>query len=235
MPNSISKARSKVEPQIHESWKSILKDEFSKPYFAEIKAKLLAEKAEGHVIYPPGPMIFNAYNSTPFDKVKVVILGQDPYHGPDQAHGLCFSVQTGIKTPPSLLNIYKELHTDLGLTVPETGYLQHWADQGVFLLNAILTVEAHKPASHHYLGWEEFTDATISKLSTEREGLVFLLWGKFARQKKSLIDVSRHSILESPHPSPFSAHYGFLGSKQFSKTNSILESQNQSPVDWQIT
>ena len=227
-------AESHIDPKIHESWKSALKEEFTKPYFADIKKNLVSAKKSGKVIYPPGPLIFNAYNSTPFDKVKVVILGQDPYHGPGQAHGLCFSVQDGIKPPPSLINIYKELKADLGLMIPSTGCLQKWTDQGVFLLNAMLTVEANKPASHRDLGWEKFTDATIEKLSDEKSGLVFLLWGNFAREKKILIDSTRHSILESTHPSPFSAHYGFLGSKQFSKTNSLLGAQGMSPINWAV-
>ena len=227
-------AASNIEPQICKSWKLRLKDEFAKPYFSEIKKQLLAAKKEGKVIYPPGSLIFNAYNSTPFDAVKVVIIGQDPYHGTDQAHGLCFSVQEGIKPPPSLVNIYKELKEDLGLSIPTSGCLQKWADQGVFLLNAMLTVEAHEPASHRKLGWEKFTDATIKRLSEERSGLVFLLWGKFAREKKVLIDTNRHFVMESPHPSPFSANYGFFGSKHFSKTNQILQEQGVAPIDWSI-
>lgn len=191
-------------------------------------------KKEGKVIYPPGSLIFNAFNSTPFEKVKVVIIGQDPYHGPGQAHGLCFSVREGVQPPPSLVNIYKELNSDLGLPIPTSGCLQSWADQGVFLLNAMLTVEAHKPASHRDLGWEQFTDAAIQKLSSGRKGLVFLLWGKFAREKKQLIDLSRHTVLESPHPSPFSAHSGFFGSAQFSRANKILEDQQLAPINWSI-
>lgn len=227
-------AKSSINPAIHPSWKEVLKEEFSKSYFLNIKAKLVEAKSSGKTIYPPGSLIFNAFNSTPFDSVKVVILGQDPYHGPGQAHGLCFSVQHGVVPPPSLKNIYKELNTDLGLNVPASGCLQKWADQGVFLLNAILTVEAHQPASHRNLGWEAFTDAAIKKLSDQRSGLVFLLWGKFARQKKALIDTSRHSVLESPHPSPFSAHYGFLGSRQFSKTNALLKRQGIEPINWMV-
>ena len=222
----------KVDPVIHESWKIQLEEEFSKPYFAEIKAKLLSAKREGKIIYPPGALIFNAFNSTPFEEVKVVIIGQDPYHGSGQAHGLCFSVKEGIKPPPSLVNIYQELNTDLQIPTRSSGCLQSWADQGVFLLNSILTVEAHKPASHRDLGWELFTDAAIQKLSSERTGIVFLLWGKFAREKKVLIDVSRHSILESPHPSPFSARIGFFGSAPFSHTNKLLETQGLSPINW---
>ena len=223
-----------INPVIHSSWKSVLKNEFQKAYFSDIKSALLAARKEGKTIYPPGSKIFNAYNSTPLDKVKVVIIGQDPYHGPGQAHGLCFSVQSGVKPPPSLVNIYKELHTDLGLSIPTSGYLQSWADQGVFLLNSILTVEANQPASHRKLGWEHFTDATIKKLSEERSGLIFLLWGKFAREKKHLIDRDRHKVLESPHPSPFSANYGFFGCKHFSTTNKLLEEQGVAPIDWTV-
>ena len=230
----IDQNASKIDPRIHGSWKAVLSDEFGKPYFAKIKSQLLESKRNGAIIYPPGPLIFNAYNSTPFEDVKVVILGQDPYHGPGQAHGLCFSVQEGVKTPPSLVNIYKELNADLGIAIPTTGHLQGWANQGVFLLNAILTVEAHKPASHRDLGWETFTDATIRILSEGRDGLIFLLWGNFARQKKSLIDTTRHTVLESTHPSPFSAHSGFLGSKQFSQTNLILEKQGAHPINWDV-
>ena len=222
----------KIDPAIHESWKIQLEQEFFKPYFSEIKTKLLREQLDGKVIYPPRPLIFNAFNSTPFEKVKAVIIGQDPYHGPGQAHGLCFSVKAGIKPPPSLMNVYRELNTDLQIPIRSSGCLQKWAEQGVFLLNSILTVEAHKPASHRDLGWEQFTDAAIQKLSSERTGIVFLLWGKFAKEKKVLIDSGRHSILESPHPSPFSAHSGFLGSAPFSHTNKLLERQGISPINW---
>ena len=231
---NVELAGSKIDPVIHESWKTQLKEEFSKPYFSEIKAKLISAKEESKMIYPPGSLIFNAFNSTPFDKVKVVIIGQDPYHGPGQAHGLCFSVKDGINPPPSLVNIYKELNTDINLPIPTSGSLQAWAEQGVFLLNAILTVEAHKPASHRDLGWEQFTDAVIRKLSSGRTGIIFLLWGKFAREKRALIDVTRHAILESPHPSPFSAQSGFFGSAPFSNTNKLLQEQGLSPINWSV-
>jgi uracil-DNA glycosylase len=220
--------------QMHESWKTALKAEFEKPYFAELKRFLQAEKAAGKTIYPPGSLIFNAFNSTPFDQVRIVILGQDPYHGPGQAHGLCFSVQHGVKPPPSLVNIYKELQSDMGITLPTHGCLQSWTAQGVFLLNAILTVEANKPASHQKRGWEEFTNAAIQQLSLQREGLIFMLWGNFAQQKAALIDERKHTILKAPHPSPFSAHTGFLGCGHFSKANAILTARGEAPVNWQV-
>lgn len=220
--------------KIENSWKRVLSEEFEKPYFVELRNFLQNEKAAGKIIYPPGSLIFNAFNSTPFDKVRVVILGQDPYHGVGQAHGLCFSVQYGIKPPPSLMNIYKELKEDVGIEIPNHGNLQHWTAQGVFLLNAILTVEANKPASHQKRGWEEFTNAVIQKLSKEREGLIFLLWGNFAQQKSNLIDERKHTILQAPHPSPFSAHSGFFGCKHFSKVNTILTQRNEPPINWQV-
>lgn len=223
-----------VSPPIDASWQNALQQEFNEPYFAAIQQFLLQEKADGQTVYPPEPLIFNAFNLTPFDKVKVVILGQDPYHGPKQAHGLCFSVQHGIKPPPSLVNIYKELHSDIGLPIPAHGNLEAWGKQGVLLLNVILTVRDGQPASHSKIGWGRFTDAVISTLSKEREGLVFLLWGKFAIGKSALIDGSKHQILTAPHPSPFSAHKGFLGCKHFSKTNEILHQQGVLPIDWQV-
>jgi uracil-DNA glycosylase len=219
---------------MHESWKTALKAEFEKPYFAELKRFLQAEKAAGKTIYPPGSLIFNAFNSTPFDQVRIVILGQDPYHGPGQAHGLCFSVQHGVKPPPSLVNIYKELQSDVGITLPTHGCLQSWTTQGVFLLNAILTVEANKPASHQKRGWEEFTNAAIQQLSLQREGLIFMLWGNFAQQKAALIDERKHTILKAPHPSPFSAYTGFLGCGHFSKANAFLTARGEAPVNWQV-
>lgn len=221
--------------QIHESWKVVLADEFEKPYFTELKRFLIQEKTSGKIIYPPGSLIFNAFNSTPFDKVRVVILGQDPYHGAGQAHGLCFSVQHGIKPPPSLVNIYKELQSDIpGFQIPNHGNLQKWTTQGVFLLNAILTVQANQPASHQKKGWEEFTNAVIQHLSKERNNLIFLLWGAFAQQKSVLIDEQKHTILKAAHPSPFSAYNGFFGCKHFSKTNEILTQLGQTPIDWQV-
>lgn len=223
-----------VNPVIHESWLEVLYEEFQKPYFAQLKAFLVQEKQLGKAVYPPGPLIFNAFNSTPFEEVKVVILGQDPYHGPGQAHGLCFSVPDGVKPPPSLVNIFKELQSDIGMEMPAHGNLQAWTEQGVFLLNAILTVQARQPASHQKQGWEQFTDAVIRTLSDQREGLVFLLWGKFAGSKSDLIDGAKHHILKAPHPSPFSAHYGFFGCRHFSKTNKILADQGKPPVDWSL-
>jgi uracil-DNA glycosylase len=192
------------------------------------------EKALGKTIYPPGGMMFNAFEKTPFDKVKVVILGQDPYHGPGQAHGLCFSVQDGVKPPPSLVNIYKEMHTDLGLPIPTTGNLTKWAENGVLLLNAILTVRAGEPASHSKIGWENFTDAVIRKLSAQKQDLVFLLWGRFAQDKQILIDATRHHILKAAHPSPFSVDKGFYGCRHFSKTNELLMKAGKAPIDWSL-
>lgn len=221
--------------KIEDSWKEVLMDEFDKPYFKEIRQYLKSEKAIGKVIYPPGPLIFNAFNTTPFHKVKVVIIGQDPYHGEGQAHGLCFSVQKGIKPPPSLVNIYKEMKSDLGLNPPAHGNLQSWAEQGVFLLNAMLTVEKDQPASHQKIGWQNFTDVAIQQLSDQRDKLVFILWGAFAQQKALLIDSNKHLIIKSPHPSPFSADKGFFGSKPFSKTNQWLESNGITSVNWQLT
>jgi uracil-DNA glycosylase len=220
----------KIEPR----WKELLKDEFSKPYFQQIVLHLKTERTQGKTIYPPGPFIFNAFDTTPIDNVKVVILGQDPYHGPGQAHGLCFSVQNGIAPPPSLVNIFKELHDDIGITIPNHGNLTHWAQQGVFLLNASLTVRAGEPMSHAKIGWASFTDTVIKKISEQKEYVVFLLWGKFAQDKKILIDESKHLVLKAAHPSPLSAHNGFMGCKHFSKTNAWLMSKGIDPVDWQL-
>lgn len=220
----------KIEPR----WKELLKDEFSKPYFQQIVLHLKTERTQGKTIYPPGPFIFNAFDTTPIDNVKVVILGQDPYHGPGQAHGLCFSVQKGIAPPPSLVNIFKELHDDIGITIPNHGNLTHWAQQGVFLLNASLTVRAGEPMSHAKIGWASFTDTVIKKISEQKEHAVFLLWGKFAQDKKILIDETKHLVLKAAHPSPLSAHNGFMGCKHFSKTNAWLMSKGIDPVDWQL-
>jgi uracil-DNA glycosylase len=220
--------------QIEESWKEVLKDEFQKPYFQHIITFLKAEKASGKIIYPPGPLIFNAFEKTPYNIVKVVLLGQDPYHNKGQAHGLSFSVPDGIPKPASLLNIFKELQNDLGLAIPENGNLEKWAMQGVLLLNASLTVRAHEPASHSKIGWLEFTDAVIKKISDEKEGIVFLLWGKFAQEKQDLIDESKHFVLKAAHPSPFSADKGFFGCRHFSKTNKLLSDQGKLPIDWKI-
>ncbi len=220
-----------MDVKIEESWKRVLAPEFEKPYFQELVRQLHEEKRAGRVIYPPGPLIFNAFNLTPFDKVKVVIIGQDPYHGPGQAEGLSFSVPHGIPLPPSLVNIYKEIENDLGVQLHKDGSLRGWAEQGVFLLNAVLTVRAGQPTSHSRIGWAEFTDAVIRTLSDRREGLVFLLWGNFARSKGALIDTSRHSVLEAPHPSPL-ARGAFFGCRHFSKANQILAAQGLSPIDW---
>jgi len=220
----------KMEPQ----WKQVLKSEFSKPYFQQAVTFLKVEKAQGKTIYPPGSLIFNAFDQTPYQTVKVVILGQDPYHGPGQAHGLSFSVQYGVAPPPSLQNIFKELNTDIGMPIPATGNLMPWAHQGVLLLNAALTVRANEAASHAKIGWMEFTNGVIQKLSDEKKGLIFLLWGKFAQDKQALIDETRHFVLKAAHPSPLSAHNGFFGCKHFSKTNEILMKQGLDPIDWKL-
>ena len=222
-----------INPQIHESWRKVLSDEFSSPYFQRLKDFLIEEK-KNHLVFPSGAHIFEAFNRTPFDKVKIVILGQDPYHGEGQAHGLCFSVPSGISLPPSLQNIYRELQTDTGLPFPLTGNLSGWAAQGVLLLNATLTVRANQAGSHQGRGWEIFTDAVIRKLSEQRQHLVFLLWGNYAREKKSLIDLNKHFVLEAPHPSPLSVYRGFYGCKHFTRANEILAENGISPVDWQV-
>jgi uracil-DNA glycosylase len=224
-----------MDVQIEPSWKEVLKDEFTKAYFLEIVTFIKTERALGKTIYPPGPLMFNAFNHTPFNKVKVVILGQDPYHNPGQAHGLSFSVPAGVKPPPSLVNIYKEIQKDIGVAMPaQYGNLTAWADQGVLLLNAILTVRANEPASHSKIGWMSFTDAVIKKLSDEKEGIVFLLWGKFAQEKQVLVDETKHFVLKAAHPSPFSADKGFFGCKHFSKANELLVKQGLSPIDWKL-
>jgi len=222
-----------MDVKIESSWREVLRDEFEKEYFAGAVNHIRSEIAAGTIVYPRGPQIFNAFNLTPFDKVKVVILGQDPYHGPGQAHGLSFSVPEGVAIPPSLQNIYKELKTDLGIPVPVSGNLEKWAAQGVFLLNAVLTVRAGDPASHSKIGWTTFTDAVISKLSANRNGLVFMLWGNFARGKRELIDSSRHLVLEAAHPSPL-ARGAFFGCRHFSAANEYLKSKGISPVDWRL-
>lgn len=219
--------------KIHPEWYEVLKDQFESDYFNNLKAFLLDEKAK-YTVYPPGSQIFSAFDQTPFSQVKVVILGQDPYHGPGQAHGMCFSVQDGIPHPPSLKNIYKEIESDLGFPIPKSGYLGPWASQGVFLLNATLTVRAHQAGSHQNKGWEQFTDTVIQRLSDQKEGLVFLLWGNFAISKSKFIDTQRHYILTSVHPSPLSAHRGFLGCKHFSKANELLKSQGKPIIDWKL-
>ena len=224
-----------MDVKIESSWKTILKDEFAKPYFEQIVLFLKTEKMAGKTIYPPGPLIFNAFEQTPFDKVKVVIIGQDPYHGPGQAHGLCFSVQNGVPPPPSLINIFREIQSDIGIIMPlKNGNLTHWAQQGVLLLNAALTVRSNEPFSHSKIGWATFTDAVIQKISELKTGIVFLLWGRFAQEKQALINETRHYVLKAAHPSPFSADKGFFNCKHFSKTNSLLQQQGKDPVDWKI-
>jgi uracil-DNA glycosylase len=217
------------------SWLNVLHEEFDKPYMQQLKQHLKAEKENGHTVYPRNADIFNAFRHTPFDKLKVVILGQDPYHGPNQAMGLSFAVHKGIPIPRSLMNIYKELKTDIpGFQIPNHGDLTHWADQGVLLLNATLTVRAHTAGSHQKFGWETFTDTVIRKISEEKEGIIFLLWGRFAQNKAELIDQRKHHILKAAHPSPFSADSGFFGCHHFSKTNEILKQEGKQEIDWQI-
>lgn len=223
-----------MDVKIENSWKEVLKDEFKKDYFLQIITHLKTEKLTKEIIYPAGHLIFNAFEQTPFHKVKVVILGQDPYHNPNQAMGLSFSVQDGISLPPSLQNIYKELYADIGMKIPKTGNLTPWAQQGVLLLNAILTVRANEPASHSKIGWMHFTDAVIKKISEQKQGIIFLLWGRFAQEKQVLIDETKHHVLKAAHPSPFSADKGFFGCKHFSRTNEILIHQAQDPIDWKI-
>jgi uracil-DNA glycosylase len=218
----------KLEP----SWKNRLEDEFAQPYMGGLRQFLVERKRSGATIYPPGKLIFNALDSTPFDKVKVVILGQDPYHGPGQAHGLCFSVPEGVQMPPSLVNIYKEIGSDLGLQPPPHGNLQSWAEQGVLLLNAVLTVERGQASAHQGKGWERFTDRVVAELNAGREHLVFMLWGSYAMKKGAIIDRNRHFVLSAPHPSPLSAHRGFFGCRHFSKANTWLERHGVEPVRW---
>lgn len=220
--------------QIETSWKKVLENDFEQPYFKEIVRFLKDEKQAGKVIYPPGSLIFNAFNSTPFDQVKVVIIGQDPYHNPGQAHGLSFSVAKGVPPPPSLVNIFRELETDLGLPVPGHGNLETWAAQGVLLLNAALTVEARQPMSHSGIGWHHFTDSAIRHISDKKEHVVFMLWGRFAQGKKEIIDTGKHLVLTAPHPSPFSANSGFFGCRHFSRCNAWLQSHGIEPVDWRL-
>jgi uracil-DNA glycosylase len=217
------------------SWQAVLQPEFDKPYMVKLKQFLLKEKESGQIVYPKNADIFNAFNTTHFDDVKVVILGQDPYHGAHQAHGLSFSVQKGIAIPRSLSNIYKELHSDIpGFKIPTHGNLEEWAKQGVLLLNATLTVRASTPGSHQKQGWEEFTDEVIKTISDKKQGIVFILWGAFAQSKAALIDDKKHFIIKSAHPSPFSADRGFFGSKPFSKTNEILRKEGKKEIDWQV-
>lgn len=220
--------------QLHPSWQAVIGQEFDKPYMQALRAFLNQEKALGKVIFPPGSLIFNAFNHTPFDQVRVVIIGQDPYHGPNQAHGLSFSVPDGVKPPPSLMNIFKEIESDLGIKMTGCGDLSSWAAQGVLLLNATLTVEQANAGSHQKRGWETFTDAAIASLNQHREGLIFVLWGSYAQQKGAAIDATKHLVLKSVHPSPLSAHRGFFGQHQFSKINQYLQQQGQAPINWAL-
>ena len=221
--------------QLAEDWKQALGDEFDQPYMQQLRAFLLEEKAAGKAIFPPGPLIFNALNSTPLSKAKVVIIGQDPYHGPGQAHGLCFSVQPGVRPPPSLQHIYKEIHRDLGHPIPNHGCLQSWAEQGVLLLNAVLTVTQGQAGAHANRGWERFTSRIIEILNSECEHLVFMLWGSYAQKKGQHIDTSRHCVLKSVHPSPLSAHRGFIGCGHFSAANAYLMEKGREPINWQLS
>jgi len=223
----------KVSPVIDESWKKVLSEEFGKSYFAGLKQFLMEEKSK-YRVFPPGSLIFNAFNHTPFDRVKVVILGQDPYHGSGQAHGLSFSVPEGVAPPPSLVNIFKEIRSDMGIEMPSHGNLEKWANNVVLLLNATLTVRANTAGSHQGKGWEEFTDAAINALSEQREGLVFLLWGNYAIAKREMIDTSSHFILTAPHPSPFSAARGFFGCRHFSQVNGLLKQMGKEEIDWSL-
>ncbi|MCE2496058.1 MAG: uracil-DNA glycosylase [Flavobacteriales bacterium] len=232
--NENTKPQSIKRPKLETSWLNRLQSEFEQPYFEELKHFLVEERAN-QVVYPPGGRIFAAFDHTPFDRVKVVILGQDPYHGTGQANGLCFSVADGTKHPPSLRNIFKEIESDIGHAYPTSGNLEPWADQGVLLLNATLTVRAHQAGSHQGKGWEIFTDRVIELLSNERKDLVFLLWGKFAQNKAANIDSGKHHILTAPHPSPFSAHTGFFGCRHFSQTNALLQQNGQNPIDWRLS
>ena len=220
-----------MDVKIEQSWKEVLQSEFNKPYFSTLTA-FVRNEYQHYTVYPPGRLIFNAFNNCPFNEVKVVLIGQDPYHEPGQAHGLCFSVNDGVPPPPSLVNIFKELHTDLGRPIPSSGNLTRWALQGVLLLNATLTVREHQAGSHQKHGWEQFTDAVISLLNRKRENLVFLLWGSYAQGKAQLIDSSRHCILRSAHPSPLSAYRGFFGNHHFSLTNDYLIKHGKRPIDW---
>ena len=220
-----------MQVKIEESWRQRLQSEFDKEYFEQL-TEFVRQEYQQTTVYPPGPLIFNAFNLCPFDRVKVVLIGQDPYHGPGQAQGLCFSVNEGVTFPPSLVNIFKELESDLGIQRPTSGSLVRWAEQGVFLLNATLTVREHQPGSHQNRGWESFTDAVIRLLATEKEHLVFILWGGYAQRKGAFIDRNRHCVITSPHPSPLSAYHGFFGTKPFSRTNDYLTAHGLSPIQW---
>ncbi|MCF7906120.1 uracil-DNA glycosylase [Candidatus Gracilibacteria bacterium] len=239
MPPSLFDSPEEIErktktPDIEKSWLRVLRDEFQKPYFLNLKEFLVEEMNSGKKVYPLPAHIFRAFDLCPFKSVTVVILGQDPYHGPRQAHGLCFSVNKEIIIPPSLQNIYKEIHDDLGLPIPSHGNLEHWARQGVLLLNTTLTVRQSAPMSHAGKGWEQFTDRVIQEISDRLEGVVFLLWGRHAQNKGASIDRTKHHVLTAPHPSPFSAHSGFFGCKHFSRTNEILQKLKKDPIDWRV-
>jgi len=223
-----------AEVRLEDSWKAVLGSEFAQPYMRDLKAFLKQEKAAGKNIFPKGAEYFRALDLTPLDEVRVVILGQDPYHGAGQAHGLCFSVQPGVRIPPSLVNIYKELQSDLGIPPARHGFLEHWARQGVLLLNSVLTVEEARAASHQGQGWERFTDAVIRAVNVDCEHVVFMLWGSYAQKKAAFVDRSRHLVLKAPHPSPLSAHNGFFGSRHFSQANKYLVEQGKPAVDWQL-
>lgn len=227
-------ASSQKKIDLHPSWLTHLEPEFQRPYMQHLKAFLVQQKQQGKVIYPESKNIFNAFNTTPLERVKVVIIGQDPYHGPGQAHGLCFSVKPGVPAPPSLKNIFKELERDLNMPVPSHGCLQSWAEQGVLLLNATLTVEQGRAGSHQGKGWEEFTDSAIQLVNEHCSGVVFLLWGSYAQKKGQWVDPHKHLILRSPHPSPLSAHRGFIGNGHFSNANAYLQQQGKTPIDWRI-
>ncbi len=220
-----------MEVKIEENWKQALANQFAQPYFQAL-SQFVRTEYSSHKVYPPAKLIFSAFDSCPFNDVKVVIIGQDPYHGIGQAHGLCFSVGEEVRMPPSLVNIFKELNADLGIPIPENGSLTRWAEQGVLLINATLTVRAAAPGSHQGKGWEEFTDAAISALNKEKQNLVFILWGAYAQRKGEFIDRSRHLVIESAHPSPFAAHRGFFGSKPFSRANEYLSSLGKQPIEW---
>ncbi len=220
-----------MDVKIDASWKNVLKDEFEKDYFIQL-VNFVKNEYRNHTIYPPGSKIFNAFNHCPFDKLKVVILGQDPYHGPNQAHGLCFSVNDGVAFPPSLINIFKEILNDTGSPIPKSGNLERWADQGILLLNATLTVQAHQAGSHQRKGWEQFTDAVINTIAAKKDNIVFLLWGAYAQKKAAFVNRDKHLILESVHPSPLSASRGFFGNHHFSRANQYLTEHNKTPITW---
>jgi uracil-DNA glycosylase len=231
---TITETNTEKNIDIHPSWRAALANEFAKPYMNELRVFLKNQIQAGKEVFPNPKDFFSAFNTTPLDSVKIVIIGQDPYHGPGQAHGLCFSVKPGVKTPPSLVNIYKELKSDLGIEPAKHGYLKSWAEQGVFLLNSVLTVESGLPASHKNRGWEKFTDSVIQTLNDSPTPKVFMLWGSYAQKKGAIVDRKKHLVLESVHPSPLSAFRGFFGSKQFSKANAFLTSQKLSPINWEL-